>query len=198
MHAIRSVAPTARLFSVARVGGRSVCLTQRLFSSSAASASPAAVPASVTVNGVSYRVPSAGRPLVAILIDGGSQEYLSAASAAGHTPFLDSLLASSGGPGNAPLGQASSSRGVHALVAGQIPTLTNPNNVAIVCGAPASVTGISGNYFLDESVEPPVEQLMNSAAFLRAETVFARLQKEAGVNVTIVRHAHTTAEGRDR
>ena len=148
----------------------------------------AAAPRSVTVNSVAYSLPQP-RPLVALLIDGGSQEYLAAASAGGATPFLDSLLAASR-PGS--FGGSGSARGTHALVSGQIPTLTNPNNVAIVCGAPASVTGICGNYFLDES-DPlaPVERLMNSADFLRAPTVFAQLQKQAGMQVTIV-SAHRT------
>ena len=146
----------------------------RLFSSSS--------PRTVTVNSVAYAV-SQPRPLVALLIDGGSQEYLAAASAAGATPFLDSLLAS--GSEGSFLG-SSSARGTHALVSAQIPTLTNPNNVAIVCGAPASVTGICGNYFLDESTQPPREKLMNSAEFLRAKTVFAQMQKEAKMQVTIL------------
>jgi len=153
-----------------------------LVSLSARHFAAAAAPSSVTVNGVSYRLPQP-RPLVAVLIDGGSQDYLAAASAAGATPFMDSLLRA-GKEGS--FGGAHSARGTHALVSGQVPTLTNPNNVAIVCGAPASVTGISGNYFLDESVTPPVERLMNSAAFLRAPTVFAEMQKQAGMHVTIL------------
>lgn len=153
---------------------RSVSSSVRQFSSAPAR--------TVTVNSVSYSV-TQPRPLVALLIDGGSQEYLAAASAAGATPFLDSLLAPSSE--GSFLG-SSSARGTHALVSGQIPTLTNPNNVAIVCGAPASVTGICGNYFLDESVQPHREKLMNSAEFLRATTVFAKMQKEAKMQVTIL------------
>lgn len=167
-------------------------LVAHLSSAAAAAASSAA--RSVTVNSVAYALPQP-RPLVALLIDGGSQEYLAAASAAGATPFLDSLLRAST---EGSFGGAGSARGTHALVSGQIPTLTNPNNVAIVCGAPASTTGICGNYFLDESEVAnggePVERLMNSVEFLRAPTVFAELQKQAGMQLTIVRtqpsHAH--------
>ena len=166
-----------RIIRAAWVGCTPVLLTRRCFSTAA----PSAIPATVRVNGTEYRVPPPHSRTVAILIDGGSQEYLAAASSAGATPFLDSLLAR--GPG---LGTGSPSRGIHALVSGQIPTLTNPNNVAIVCGAPASVTGISGNYFLDETVNPPVERLMNSDAFLRAKTIFSALQKEAQTKVTIL------------
>lgn len=156
-----------------------------LFSTSARSfsSSNARLIQQVEVNGIKYNVPAPGTPLVALLIDGGSQEYLTAASRAGVTPFLDSLLAR--GPG---LGQGTPSPGIHALVSGQVPTLTNPNNVAIVCGASAKVTGICGNYFLDETSEPPVERLMNSSEYLRVPTIFAKMQKEAGLEVTIVRN----------
>lgn len=159
------------------------------------STAAAAAPRSVSVNSVAYALPQP-RPLVALLIDGGSQEYLAAASAAGATPFLDSLLRAST-PGS--FGGAGSARGTHALVSGQIPTLTNPNNVAIVCGAPASTTGICGNYFLDESEVAnggePVERLMNSVEFLRAPTVFAEMQKQAGMQLTIVDTHHSRAHG---
>jgi phosphonoacetate hydrolase len=170
----------ARSASTGRWGNGAPLSMARCFATAAASSGQS----SVTVNGVSYRLPQP-RPLVAVLIDGGSQDYLAAASAAGATPFLDGLLRPAPGANNL-FRSAGSARGTHALVSGQVPTLTNPNNVAIVCGAPASVTGISGNYFLDESVDPPKETLMNSAAFLRAPTVFAQMQQQAGMHVTIL------------
>ncbi|MCK5551608.1 MAG: phosphonoacetate hydrolase, partial [Deltaproteobacteria bacterium] len=50
-----------------------------------------------------------------------------------------------------------------------LPSFTNINNAAIVTGAPPAVTGISGNYFLDP--ETGREVMMNSASFLRCETI---------------------------
>jgi phosphonoacetate hydrolase len=73
--------------------------------------------------------------------------------------------------------------GHHSLVAAAMPTFTNPNNIAIMCGAPPNVTGICGNYYYD--AENDKEVMMTSPSLLRADSIFAALSG-AGVPVTVV------------
>ena len=111
--------------------------------------------AHLEVGGRSYRLPAA--PVVAICIDGCADEYLDTALARGRMPHLAKMLADPG-----------SWRG---SVRGALPSFTNVNNAAIVCGAPPAVTGIAGNFFLDP--ETGEEVMMNSASYLRADTILA-------------------------
>jgi phosphonoacetate hydrolase len=62
-------------------------------------------------------------------------------------------------------------RGFATIAAGAMPSFTNPNNISIVTGAPPSVHGISGNFFLDPDTGSEV--MMNDPAFLRAPTILA-------------------------
>lgn len=68
-----------------------------------------------------------------------------------------------------------------------VPTFTNPNNVSIVCGAPPSVHGISGNHFFDPSAG--VDVPMNERRFLRGTTILEALSA-AGVPVLVVTAKH--------
>jgi len=155
----------------------------RLFSSS----STPTRPSHVSVNGLKYRVPQPGSNLVGVVIDGGSEEYLDAARRAGRMPFLSRLLTATHDASSAPSSFIlPRSPGFHALVTAQMPSLTNPNNVSMVTGVPASIHGICGNYFLDENEHPPVERLMNSSEFMRAETVFEVMQREAQAQIIIL------------
>lgn len=72
--------------------------------------------------------------------------------------------------------------GVRALARAAMPTFTNVNNSSIVTGVPPAVHGIGGNYFYDEAAGREV--MMNSAEFLRADTIFpaaARAGRKVGV-----------------
>jgi phosphonoacetate hydrolase len=64
-----------------------------------------------------------------------------------------------------------------------MPSFTNVNNSSIVTGVPPSVHGIGGNFFYDTAADREV--MMNSATFLRAETIFPAAQK-AGRKVGVV------------
>jgi phosphonoacetate hydrolase len=64
-----------------------------------------------------------------------------------------------------------------------IPSFTNPNNMSIVTGAPASVHGISGNYFLDPETKEAV--MMNNPKYLRSETLLG-LYSQAGGKVVAI------------
>lgn len=107
----------------------------------------------LSVNGREYAVPR--RPVVVVCLDGTSAAYLEAAVESGTAPFLARMLES----------------GTYLKVSSAIPSLTNPNNVSIITGVPPSVHGIPGNYFWDRALGEEV--LMNSPAYLRAETLLS-------------------------
>src|SRR2546421_664338 len=118
-----------------------------------------------SVNGRSYRPPA--RPVVVICLDGSADEYLDAAVARGRMPNLLRL----------------SVEGHRGFARAAMPTFTNVNNASIVTGVPPSVHGISGNFFFDPSTGEEV--MMNSAKFLRCETIFPAAAR-AGRKVAVV------------
>jgi phosphonoacetate hydrolase len=120
---------------------------------------------SVSVNGRSYNVPT--QPTVVFTIDGGDPRYLDDALARGVMPSLGGLLAKGG---------------AYQRGRGCMPSLTNPNNLAIVTGVPPSRHGVPGNHYLDPSGE---EVQLTDPAFLRASTIHAVLQR-AGARVLMV------------
>ncbi|NKB66987.1 MAG: phosphonoacetate hydrolase [Candidatus Latescibacteria bacterium] len=105
------------------------------------------------------------QPVVGICLDGCAQEYLDAAAA--HMPHTQALL----------------QKGTHGLVNTVIPSFTNPNNMAIVTGAPPAVNGIPGNYYYD--AEADSEVLMNDPKYLVAPTILAAFS-QAGHRVAAV------------
>ncbi len=120
---------------------------------------------SILINGRILRWPA--QPVVVVCVDGCDPAYLAAAREAGVVPTLERMM----GDGFADT----------ALAA--MPTFTNPNNVSIVCGAPPSVHGVSGNYYLER--ETGREIMMLDASLLRAPTILARFS-EAGAAVVAV------------
>src|SRR5436190_182764 len=73
--------------------------------------------------------------------------------------------------------------GYRGFARGALPSFTNVNNASIITGVPPSVHGISGNFFLDPQTGEEV--MMNSAKYLRAETITAAAAR-AGRKVGIV------------
>ncbi|MBA4216819.1 MAG: phosphonoacetate hydrolase [Roseateles sp.] len=126
---------------------------------------PDSRPATLTVNGRSYRVPNG--PVVVLCIDGCEPDYITQALLAGLMPQLQRIL------------QTGSSLVADAVM----PTFTNPNNLSIVTGAPPAVHGIAGNYFLDR--ETGREVMMNEPEYLRAPTLLAAFS-DAGLRVAVV------------
>jgi phosphonoacetate hydrolase len=118
-----------------------------------------------TVNGRSYHPPP--RPIVVICLDGSADEYLDAAIARGRMPNLQRI----------------SVTGYRGLARAAMPSFTNVNNTSIVTGVPPTVHGIGGNYFYDTANGQEV--MMNSAKFLRCETIFAAATR-AGRKVAVV------------
>jgi phosphonoacetate hydrolase len=107
------------------------------------------------------------RPTVIICLDGGDPAYLEAARAAGVIPALDTMMRD----------------GFAATAAAAMPTFTNPNNASIVCGAPPSVHGVSGNYYLDRATGKEI--MMLDASPLRAPTILS-VFSQSGARVVAV------------
>ncbi len=87
-----------------------------------------------------------------ICIDGGDPAYFETAA----TPNLDRLGA----------------EGRRVLVRAQMPTVTNVNNVSLICGGPPALHGITANYF--RSRETGEEVYMESGDFLLSPTLMER------------------------
>ncbi|WP_207930317.1 alkaline phosphatase family protein [Streptomyces hainanensis] len=119
----------------------------------------------VRVNGREYRVPR--RPTLVLTVDGGAPAYLDDALARGLMPRLAEILAAGG----------AYRRGL-----AEMPSLTNPNNLSIVTGAPPAVHGVPGNYC---RLPDGSELLLNDPGLLRAPSIHAVL-REAGVPVLMV------------
>lgn len=91
--------------------------------------------------------------MVVLCVDGGDPSYFESALADGMTPTLARFMTD----------------GFTAKAEGVVPSFTNPNNMAIVTGAPPSVHGVPGNYFLDPVTREGV--MMNDSQYLRSESV---------------------------
>jgi phosphonoacetate hydrolase len=116
-------------------------------------------------NGRRYRAPE--QPVLAICADGWDPAYVDDALERGLVPRLAQALAAGG---------------TYTLARAQVPTFTNPNNVAIVTGVSAAHNGVAGNHYLDEHGE---EVQVTDPAFLRATTIYAAAAT-AGVPVLCV------------
>src|SRR6185295_191141 len=99
--------------------------------------------------------------------DGSANEYLDAAAARGLLPNFQNM----------------SVDGYRGLARAAMPSFTNVNNASIVTGVPPSVHGIGGNFFYDTVAGQEV--MMNSAGYLRAETIFPAAAR-AGRKVAVV------------
>jgi len=107
-----------------------------------------------------YRVPE--RAVLAICADGWDPDYVDDALERRLMPRLAESL---------DIG------GIYAMAQAQVPTFTNPNNVAIVTGVSAARNGVAGNQYRDDA---GVEVQVTDPRFLRAETIHAAAQA-AGV-----------------
>ncbi|TZF83177.1 phosphonoacetate hydrolase [Pedobacter sp. BS3] len=110
--------------------------------------------------------PSAN-PIVVICIDGSADDYLDVTAAHGRLPNLEKM----------------SRTGYRGMVRGALPSFTNVNNSSIVTGVAPAIHGISGNFFYDTAKDEEV--MMNSSAYLRAETILAAAAN-AGRKVAVV------------
>ncbi len=115
----------------------------------------------IELNGIRYRWPV--RPVVVVCIDGGDPAYIEQGLRDGALPNIARFIQD----------------GFFALADGTVPSFTCPNNMSIITGAPASVHGISGNFYLNEDDQAVV---MTGPELLRSQTVLARFA-DAGARV---------------
>jgi phosphonoacetate hydrolase len=119
----------------------------------------------IELNGRRYQKPQ--RPTVVICVDGCDPEYVERGIADGILPTI----------------AAFARLGYLGTADAAMPTFTNPNNVSIVTGAPPSVHGIAGNYYLDR--DSGREVMMTDERLMRSETILA-LMAQAGVRTAAI------------
>lgn len=119
----------------------------------------------ISVNGRTYAVPQLA--VVVICIDGFDPDYLAVGLAKSELPGF-ARIAREGFAGE-------------ALAA--LPCFTNPNNCCLVTGAPPSVHGVSGNFYLDRRTGETV--MVTGDHELKAPTILAYMAR-AGVATAVV------------
>lgn len=120
---------------------------------------------SLTVNGVAYRWPV--RPVVVVCIDGGDPAYIERGLRDGIIPNIARFMR----------------EGFSAVADGIVPSFTCPNNISLITGAPPSLHGISGNFYLDVATGEAV--VMTGPELLRGRTILAEFAA-AGAKVVSI------------
>ncbi|KAL2872002.1 alkaline-phosphatase-like protein [Aspergillus lucknowensis] len=118
-----------------------------------------------TLHSREYRLPTT--PTIVVCIDGFDPEYLVSGLERGLLPTFKSLV----------------ERGFHATAKSCMPSFTNPNNVSIITGAPPSIHGIAGNFFLDRATGS--EKMITDDSLLRGSTLLQKMS-ERGVRVAAI------------
>lgn len=119
----------------------------------------------ITLNDIQYSLPD--QPVAVICIDGGDPAYMEHGVKAGIIPNIARYMET----------------GFSALATGTVPSFTCPNNMSIVTGKPASVHGISGNFYLDRDTNEAV--VMTGPELLRCHSVMAEFSR-AGAKVVSI------------
>ena len=123
------------------------------------------MPHPVHLNGVEYAWPD--RPIVVVCIDGGDPAYIEHGIASGLMPNVARFARD----------------GFLGIADGVVPSFTCPNNMSLITGAPASVHGISGNFYLDVATGEAV--VMTGPELLRSRTLLATFA-DAGARVVSI------------
>ena len=113
--------------------------------------------ATIEHNGRAYRRPD--RPLAVVCIDGGDPAYFASGLKDGIIPNIARFM----------------KEGFSTVADGTVPSFTCPNNMSIVTGRPASVHGISGNFYLDRKTGEAV--VMTGPELLRADSIMAEFSR---------------------
>lgn len=119
----------------------------------------------IHLNGVSYSVPK--HPVVVVCIDGGDPAYIERGIRDGIIPNIARFMR----------------EGFGVIADGTVPSFTCPNNMSLITGAPPSVHGISGNYYLDVVTGEAV--VMTGPELLRSRTILAEFS-DAGAKVVSI------------
>jgi len=119
---------------------------------------------SIELNGIAYAWPR--QPVVVVCIDGGDPAYFEQGRRDGIMPNVARFM----------------NEGFYAIADGTVPSFTCPNNMSLITGAPPSVHGISGNFYLNEAGEAVV---MTGPELLRSKTILAAFA-DAGARVVSI------------
>lgn len=119
----------------------------------------------IELHGRTYQLPT--KPTVAVCVDGFDPEYLEQGIKDGIIPNLEKMT----------------KEGFHAPALCAMPSLTIPNNVSIITGAPISKHGMLGNYYLDRKTGK--EEMILDDALLIGDTLLELMSKR-GVRVAAV------------
>lgn len=119
----------------------------------------------ITLHGREYRLPR--RPTVVVCVDGFDPSYLDAGVEDGILLTMASFVQD----------------GFHATAKCAMPSLTNPNNLSIITGAPTAVHGISGNYYLDTATGE--EHMVLDDSLMRGSTILERMA-DRGIRVAAI------------
>ena len=119
----------------------------------------------IHLNGIDYAWPV--RPVAVVCVDGGDPEYFERGLHDGLLPNVARFMRD----------------GFATVADGAVPSFTCPNNMSLVTGAPASVHGISGNYYLDARTGEAV--VMTGPELLRSRTILAAFA-DAGARVVAI------------
>ncbi len=119
----------------------------------------------VTANGVDYQWPR--KPVVVVCIDGGDPAYLQQFLQDGVIPNIARFI----------------TEGFSTVGDGTVPSFTCPNNMSIITGTPASMHGISGNFYLDTATGKAV--VMSGPELLRGDTILSQFAR-AGARVVSI------------
>ena len=118
----------------------------------------------IELNGVAYAWPR--QPVVVVCVDGGDPAYFDQDRADGIMPNLARFMR----------------EGFYTVADGTVPSFTCPNNMSLITGAPPSVHGISGNFYLNDAGEAVV---MTGPELLRSKTILAAFA-DAGARVVSI------------
>jgi phosphonoacetate hydrolase len=119
----------------------------------------------IQLNGITYCWPL--HPVVVVCIDGGDPAYIEQGLRDGIIPNIACFM----------------QEGFSTIADGTVPSFTCPNNMSIITGAPPSVHGISGNYYLDAATGEAV--VMTGPELLRSRTILAEFA-DAGAQVVTI------------
>jgi phosphonoacetate hydrolase len=119
----------------------------------------------IVLHGRTYSLPA--NPTVIVCVDGFDPEYLERGLADGIIPTMEGFV----------------KLGFHATAQCAMPSLTNPNNVSIITGAPTAVHGISGNFYLDR--ETGKEEMILDDTQLWGSTILEQMSKR-GVRIAAI------------
>jgi phosphonoacetate hydrolase len=119
----------------------------------------------IRLNGIDYAWPE--RPVAVVCVDGGDPAYFERGIRDGILPNVAHFVRN----------------GFSTIADGTVPSFTCPNNMSLVTGAPASVHGISGNFYLDTATGEAV--VMTGPELLRSRTLLAAFA-DAGARVVAI------------